>query len=497
MNWTGRLFLSTLVALGMGFVSAKYIYAKDKKAQITSEDAYNLIDRYIDSWVAYKESPGVALGVIQDQKLVHEYYAGYADPAKKVVPNKSTMFSVCSISKLFTSIGAAKLQEDGKLNLDDAVEKHLPDFDFKNTFPTAPPMSVRNLLTHSSGLPREVGSDFWFMREGEKFPTYEDFVKGSKSLKLKTLYPAYQDLQYSNLAFSLAGEIIKRSSKQEFGDYIKSSVLNPLDMKSSAFNISEELYNSDKVAVGHSGRGRGLTQEPLSYFNTRGMAGAAGLWTNVEDLSKFLMWQFRLLDKEDWNAKEVLTKKTLKEMHRIQWVDKNLEKMWGLGFSVRKIDNNIVVGHGGHCPGYLTYAAMIPKKKLGIVLLTNTSSGAGDVEKLRGIIMQALLKVSGDLKKTSKKPKIKSNWQKHLGHYTWYPIGQELFVFPWKENLAMVEYPVKGDLGKSIRTMKHVEGDIFQVINKDDTPGLEMSFEVDKKGHTTHFINGGYRMKKL
>ncbi|NQZ19290.1 MAG: beta-lactamase family protein [Bdellovibrionales bacterium] len=314
------------------------------------------------------------------------------------------------------------------------------------------------------------------------------------SQKMKTVYPTYQTLQYSNLALSLIGEVIKRTSKTEFGDFIKTKIFDPLKMTSSGFNISEDLYNSDNVAVGHSARGRGLKREALPYFNTKGMAAAAGLWTNVEDLSKFISWQFRLLDQKDWNKKEILSKKTLTEMQRIQWVDKNLEKMWGLGFAVDKQHDNIVVGHGGHCPGYMTHAEAIPKKKIGIIVLTNASSrSTGD---LKSFIMQTILAVGGDLKNVAPKPKVKKGWEKYLGHYTWYPIGKESLVFPWKGQLATLGFPTS-KLKKSLRSLKHEKDHVFRMINKDDSEGLRMSFEVDKGGKTTHFIHGGYRIKKI
>ena len=172
--------LALLATLALGFFSATWINAKEKKAVVGSAEAYHLIDQLVQSWVDYHKAPGIAVGVVSDQDIVHESYAGWANVEEKIKPNRFTLFSVCSISKLFTSVGMAKLQEEGKLGWDDPLSKHIPELEVNNTFASGPPITLRSILTHSSGLPREIGGDFWFGR-GNGFPVLPIFWRNQKS----------------------------------------------------------------------------------------------------------------------------------------------------------------------------------------------------------------------------------------------------------------------------------------------------------------------------
>ncbi|MEO1655772.1 MAG: serine hydrolase domain-containing protein, partial [Bacteroidota bacterium] len=216
------------------------LFAEEKEKAVSAAETFQLLEEVIQSWVDYERLPGVSLGIVKDQKLIFQSYAGYADPEKKIKADKSTKYSICSISKLFTSIGIMKLSEDGQLNISHAVSDYIPELKIKKSFPQTTPMNLKALLTHSSGLPREAGGDFWWPENKVSFPSVDRIIE--RANKKSTLYPINQHMQYSNLGMSLLGEVIQRVAKDEYSSYIQKNILAPLNMKDTKIDPSQSLY---------------------------------------------------------------------------------------------------------------------------------------------------------------------------------------------------------------------------------------------------------------
>lgn len=161
-------------------------------AQSVSEDprvvsAIKLIETWLDAQVAYNRIPGMSVAIVHDQNLLWSRGFGYADLEKKIPASPGTIYSICSISKLFTSVAVMQLRDEGKLSLDDPVKKHLAWFNIKETFSGAARVTIRGLLTHSSGLPRESDFPYWTGPD-YPFPTHEQIVE--RISKQEMLYPA-------------------------------------------------------------------------------------------------------------------------------------------------------------------------------------------------------------------------------------------------------------------------------------------------------------------
>ncbi|MDZ7768161.1 MAG: serine hydrolase domain-containing protein [Woeseiaceae bacterium] len=187
----------------------------------------------------------------------------------------------------------------------------------------------------------------------------------------KTLYPAQTYFQYPNLAVSLAGEIIQAVSGQDYAAYVRQNILDPLGLDDTRSYYPEEL-RGEQLAIGYTGLHREGRCDPVAPFFTRGITAAAGFTSSVNELTRFASWQFRLLDGGD---ESVLDANTHREMQRVHWVDPDWEVTWGLGFNVRRADDETVVGHSGGCPGYITQFALLPKHRLAVIALTNAGDG--------------------------------------------------------------------------------------------------------------------------
>src|SRR5262245_15512289 len=133
--------------------------------------AITVLDAWIAAQVERRELPGLAVGIVHDQRLLWAKGYGWADADRRVPVTPATAFRVGSISKLFTATAILQLRDAGKLRLDDPVAAHLPWFQVKLADPDAPPITIRHLLTHTAGLPREAGTPYW--TDG-RFPERED-----------------------------------------------------------------------------------------------------------------------------------------------------------------------------------------------------------------------------------------------------------------------------------------------------------------------------------
>src|SRR5262249_43722844 len=152
--------------------------------------------------IAYRGLPGIAVGVVNDQDLVWATGFGFADLKAKVPMTAATRFRMASHSKLFTAIAIMQLREDGKLRLDDPVDKYLPWFKARPAGDDDGTVTIEQLLSHSSGLQREAG-DHWV---SYNFPT-EDELRRLYSSRQAAFAPSVR-WKYSNLAYSIAGLVI-------------------------------------------------------------------------------------------------------------------------------------------------------------------------------------------------------------------------------------------------------------------------------------------------
>ncbi len=167
---TKNILLTTLLIILPWVVSSQSV-AED----IRVKDALNLIEKWIESQSAYDQIPGISMAIVHDQNIIWRYATGYADPDKKTPTTTKTIYSICSISKLFTSIALMQLRDQGLLRLDDPVSKHLPWFNIKQVYPNSQPITIESMLTHSSGLPRESDYPYWNAPKFD-FPVREKMI---------------------------------------------------------------------------------------------------------------------------------------------------------------------------------------------------------------------------------------------------------------------------------------------------------------------------------
>ena len=446
--------------------------------------ALHVLETWVDAQLAYERIPGISMGVVHDQELIWSKGFGYADVERMAPATPRTIYSICSISKLFTSIGVLQLRDRGHLRLDDPVATHLPWFAIQETYPGAAPITIEGLLTHSAGLPREAAFPYW---TEASFPTSEQIIQEVSNQE--TLYPARTYYQYSNLGLTLAGEIVTQVSGEPYADYVQRNILDPLGLDDTSPEIPD-AHRGGQLATGYGSFRRDGTRATLPFYHVEGIAPAAGYASTVEDLAKFASWQFGILEH---GGDEVLAANTLREMQRVHWLDPNWRTTRGLGFGVWRSDDKTFVGHGGSCPGYRTQLAMRPQEQFAAIFMTN-AQGVNTGLYTRVAYEIVAPAIASALDADHEDPPPDPMLSTYVGRYE-RPLGGESAVVVWRGKLAVLSLPTENPLN-ALTELKHVGDHTFRRIRDDEELGEEFVFEIGADGRVARmWHNDNYQTK--
>ncbi len=357
----------------------------DAQRATTLAGAFPEIDRVVASFGERARVPGVALGVVIDGVLVHVTTQGVQDIDTRAPVTADTVFRIASMTKSFTAVAILQLRDAGKLSLEDAVEKYIPELRGLTPATTdAPTITIRHLLSHSEGLPEDnpwgdrqlARSDAWMaeaLRAGLPFST----VPGT----------AYE---YSNYGFAILGRIVQVVSGEPYDRYVQRMILAPLGMTSSTFDVT-----AVPVAVraqGYRRDGSGHAREDLLAHGAFGAMG--GLWTSTRDLARYVAFQMSAWPARDGDEHPVLRRASLREMQQVTRHTSTVAQRssldtalvigaGGYGYGLRVSDDCLVgnaVGHGGGLPGYGSLMRWLPERGVGLVAMGNlTYTGWGGV----------------------------------------------------------------------------------------------------------------------
>lgn len=437
----------------------------------------DLLSAWIEAQMAYSGQPGLSVGIGYDQELIWARGFGVMNLARGTPTTPDTIYRCASITKLFTATSIMQLRDADKLQLDDPITRHLPWFSVQSEHDDAPPITIRHLLTHTSGLPREAAFPYWI---DSNFPTpaqVRDALPGQS-----TVLPTEQKWKYSNLALSLAGEIVAAVSGQPYTDYVREHVLEPLGMENSF--IEPVPPDHQGLATGYGRRLPDGTRQISPYTDCRGITPAANLASTVNDLARFAMLQLR-----DGPAGEaqILRGSTLKEMKRIHWLQEDWQAGWGLGFYIWRHGGKTYAGHGGSLQGYRTDVQVCPGDKTFAIVLTNADDGEplSIMTKIFDWVFPAIVKA------VTPEPEQfdTSGWQRYLGKYrnTWGDC--QILIH---EGKLIAINPSLPDPMAALITLTPVSEHTFRMGAKNGfgTHGELMTFELDDAGDVKAIKSG-------
>jgi CubicO group peptidase (beta-lactamase class C family)/D-alanyl-D-alanine dipeptidase len=321
--------------------------------------------------------PAVSIALVDDQKVVWAQGFGTANPTQKTPAAADTIYRVGSVSKLFTDTAIMQLVEKGKLDLDVPITRYLPDFHPTNPFGT--PITLRELMSHRSGLVREPPVGNYFDASGA---TLKATVASLNDTTL--VYPPGTHTKYSNAAIAVAGYVLEKLSGTPFTSYVRDAVLRPLGMTNSAFTPTPEV--TAKLAHSSIWTYDGRVFDAPTF--QLGMAPAGCMYSSVEDLSKFVSMLFAGGRGSDGT---VLKPETLQSMWKPQFGDANQKRGFGLGFLVGNLDGHALVGHGGAIYGFATELEAMPDDKLGVVVVTTMDSANATMTRIARQALRLML----------------------------------------------------------------------------------------------------------
>jgi CubicO group peptidase (beta-lactamase class C family) len=437
--------------------------------------ALRLFEAWVESQLAYRGLPGMSVGVVYDKDLIWAKGFGYADLDGKTPAAPDTVYRIASISKLFTSTALLQLRDAGKLQLDDPVARHLAWFKIKNRHPDGPAITIRHLITHTSGLPRE--SPFPYFTDF-KFPTRERLMQALPNQE--TVYASETKWKYSNLALALAGEVVAAVSGEPYEDYIQRHILGPLGMASSGVGVPESLR--DRLATGYGRRMPDGSRAVRPFTDLQGLTPAGALSSTVEDLARFASLQFR---DGPAGGRQILKGSTLREMHRVHWLQPDWKSGWGLGFSVVHTPERDLVGHGGWVAGYQTAVYTSPKEKVAVIVLTNADDGRPYPGMPDSAVDRAFQWVAPAVTKavtpTPRPEKARPEWQAYVGKYANPWTDSQVLILEGK--LVLIE-PTEQDPAGTKAVLVPVKGHTFRIEGgrPNGNHGELVVFELGKDG---------------
>ena len=179
---------------------------------------------FVQQQIKKHDVTGVSLALVDDQRVVWAEGFGYADKAHNLPATPDTLYRAGSITKLFTATAMMQLVERGLIDLDQPITTYLPEFSFKTRFPDAPPITLRHILTHHSGLPRDIARGMWSSTP-QPYTTVLDDLTTSY-----VLHPPNYIFSYSNLGMTVLGQVIERMSGEPYATYVSRAILNPVGM---------------------------------------------------------------------------------------------------------------------------------------------------------------------------------------------------------------------------------------------------------------------------
>lgn len=392
------LFAFSGAALAQAAVPATTATAAPDAAAVTSLNAHLATD--VERTMKLFDVPGIAIAVVKDGKVLAAQGFGVRKLGAPDKVDGKTLFEVASNSKAFTAAALAMLVDEGKLAWDDPVTKHLPDFQMYDAYVTHE-MTVRDLLTHRSGLGLGAGDLLWW-------PT-TNFSTDEIIHKLRYIRPATSfrsSYAYDNLLYIVAGKIVAAKSGKTWGETIHERILAPVGMATTTTSLAENAGNPD-VANAHSKINDKIAA--VKAMPVPNAVGAVGINTNAEDIAR---WMNVLLAGgrigTDANGKEVrlFSAKQGRELWTAQTPMRISEPpaslaatrpnflAYGLGFQLRDWQGHMLAMHSGALQGFYSKVVMVPDQKLGIAILTNAESG-GSLNALQYQLLDRMLQPQG------------------------------------------------------------------------------------------------------
>lgn len=326
------------------------------------------LDKYYSQMAKDWDIPSLSIGIVKDGELVFKGSYGVLEEGKTAIPDENTLYAIASNSKAFTSALIGMLVQEGKLDWNDKVKKHLPYFALYDPW-VSDNVTIRDLLSHRVGLGTYSGDFIWYKSD----LTPEEIIKRVKYLPKS--YDFRDGYGYSNVMYIAAGEVIKKVTGKSWAENVKERIFKPLGMTRTVTNPID-LETKGNFATPHARQEN--INIPIKWENWEEIGALGGVISSVEDLSKWMIFNLN----QGIVGKDTLlstgTRNMVWKPHNNFTVDHTVTNDYerhfngyGLGWGLSDYHGKLRTSHTGGYDGMITALNLIPDENLGIVVLTN------------------------------------------------------------------------------------------------------------------------------
>lgn len=334
----------------------------------------NKIPDDFDQWVidgmAAWNIPGMAIGVVKDGEVLFSKGFGVKQLSTNDKVDEHTVFGIASVSKNMTAAALAILVDEGKLNWDDKVIKHIPWFELSDPWVTSQ-VTVKDLLIHRVGVGRMLGNRLQFMTKNSR----DEVIY---QLRYMDFEAPFRDRNvYSNVMYSVAGQLIEYIEGVSWDEFLTERFFKPLGMNNTTTSITQLGATTNKATPHQYINGK---VTPIKWRNWDNACPAGGVNSTVADLNKWMLMQ--LSEPGVYEGKRFISQNQMRAMHRPQIAYQPADpyaaqSSYGLGWQITDYNGERVITHGGATDGFNTFAYLVPNQNLGIVVVTNTFNSFG------------------------------------------------------------------------------------------------------------------------
>lgn len=357
-----------LLCLFIGFLVLSWVWQSTtpKKPNLIPSGDYTYTVEYADHKIhqlmKQHNLPSLAVALVDDQEVIWQEAFGEANIENDIPATTATVYKVWSIAKVFTAIETMRLVEDGLVDLDAPITDYVPDFSIQTRFPDSSQITIRSILAHHSGLPR---NECQALMSGPDDPNVLIEMAATTQDCYMT-FPVGYRYKYSNIGYDVLGFLIQELRGESFPHYMKENLLTPLGMENSAF-LSDGVPDQMDIALGYEYyQGEYYPYEQVDITSLP----SSNLYTTIEDMSAFIRFIFR---GGETNGEQIIHPETLQLMFEDQYSSPIDPQPMGLGWNIAHIAGSelVVMRAGGPSEGIGSLVAMLPERKLGLVLIAN------------------------------------------------------------------------------------------------------------------------------
>jgi len=427
--------------------------------------SFDTLERFLVKEMGEKKVPSFSVAVVKGSEIAWAKGFGYSDQEENIPATPETVYRVASVSKPVIATGLLQWYDKGRFSLDDPVNELMTSVKIQTPFKEQP--TVRNLLTHTSGLPVHVDPTCFDLSQTVSL---EEMIRKSAIV----VRPPNLEIVYANTAFNMIGYLVGLLAGEPYPNYMRKNLFDPLEMSSSAFEQTPEIRK--KMATPYT---RKKADEPVQtvkpwYGGSIPEKPCGSLFSTVVDLSRFLIAQ---INKGVYNGRRILKESTIKEMHKLQARAGASRSGYALAWKRTWHYGNLMLSHTGGNLGWTAHAALYPELRVGIVILCNLNDNSAwrppAEEALRILAGGQLTFDPASIRQQA----IPKDWNNLVGTYT--RELRDAHIKIENGNLILERGTEKAYLERLDETRYLVRGGA--------SDGMELTFELDQKGVAKQF----------